>query len=176
MQKTQPLYCWEGVFIAPLHSNGGYSIVACVFVAAGMCLPSRYLVMNIYSDFTVPAFGRSVTIYRVSWCGPDLCVSGYGLCWALVNTVMNLQVPFKAVYFIIVWAISCFSRGTLLHSHMKWNWKKLRSEVKVMETSFTLLSTCHLFTLRFTIPVRLLHCKLPRLINQASLTRMYRYS
>jgi hypothetical protein len=33
MHKTQPLYCWEGVFTAPLHSNGSYSIVACVFVA-----------------------------------------------------------------------------------------------------------------------------------------------
>jgi hypothetical protein len=44
-QKTQPLYCWEGVSTASLHSNGSYSIVACVFVAAGMCftesLPSN---------------------------------------------------------------------------------------------------------------------------------------
>jgi hypothetical protein len=38
-QKTQPLYCWEGV------------IVASVCVAAGMCLPS-------ISDFTLPAFGH----------------------------------------------------------------------------------------------------------------------
>jgi hypothetical protein len=41
--KTQSLYCWEGVFTAPLHSNGSYSIVACVFVVAAMCLPSRCL-------------------------------------------------------------------------------------------------------------------------------------
>jgi hypothetical protein len=61
-QKTQPLYCWEGVFTAPLHSNGICSIVACVFVAAGMCLLSRCLVLNDYSDFTIPAFGRHVTI------------------------------------------------------------------------------------------------------------------
>jgi hypothetical protein len=32
-RKTQPLYCWEVLFTAPLHSNGSYSIVACVFVA-----------------------------------------------------------------------------------------------------------------------------------------------
>jgi hypothetical protein len=51
-QKTQPLYFWEGVFTALLHKNGSYSIVACVFVAAGMCLPSRCLAMNVYSDFT----------------------------------------------------------------------------------------------------------------------------
>jgi hypothetical protein len=35
MQKTQPLHCWKGVFKALLHSNESYSIVACVFVAAG---------------------------------------------------------------------------------------------------------------------------------------------
>jgi hypothetical protein len=29
------------VFRAPLHSNGSYPIVASIFVAAGMCLPSR---------------------------------------------------------------------------------------------------------------------------------------
>jgi hypothetical protein len=63
-QKTQPLYCWEGVFTAPLHRNWSYSIVACVFVAAGMCLPSCCLAMNIYSDFTIPAFGRHVTIFK----------------------------------------------------------------------------------------------------------------
>jgi hypothetical protein len=27
-----------------------------------MCLPSRFLAMNIYSDFTIPAFRRHVTI------------------------------------------------------------------------------------------------------------------
>jgi hypothetical protein len=42
--------------------NGSYSIVACVFVAAGMCLPSRCLTMNIYSDFITPVFRRHVTI------------------------------------------------------------------------------------------------------------------
>jgi hypothetical protein len=40
-------------------------IVACVIVAAGMCLPSRCLAMNVYSDFTLPAFGRLVTIRKV---------------------------------------------------------------------------------------------------------------
>jgi hypothetical protein len=62
-QKIQPLYCWEGVFTPPLHSNGIYCIVAFVFVAAGMCLPSRCLAMNIYSDFNIPAFGRHVTLF-----------------------------------------------------------------------------------------------------------------
>jgi hypothetical protein len=52
----------EGGFTAPLHSNGSYSIVVCLFVSAGMCLPSRCLAKNVYSDFTIPAFGRHVTI------------------------------------------------------------------------------------------------------------------
>jgi hypothetical protein len=63
VQKTQPFHCWQGVFTAPLHNNEDYSIAACVFVAAGMCLPSRCLAMNVYSDFTVPTFKCYVTIF-----------------------------------------------------------------------------------------------------------------
>jgi hypothetical protein len=62
-RKTQPLYSWEGVFTAPLHINVSYSIVVFILVAAGMCLPSRCLTMNVYSDFTIPTFGHNVTIY-----------------------------------------------------------------------------------------------------------------
>jgi hypothetical protein len=51
------------VITAPFHSNRSYSIAAYVFVAAGICLPSRCLAMNVYSNFTLPAFGRHVTIY-----------------------------------------------------------------------------------------------------------------
>jgi hypothetical protein len=58
-QKTQPLYFWEGVFTAPLHSNGCYSNVACVFFAAGMYLLSRCLAMNVYCDVTIPGFRAS---------------------------------------------------------------------------------------------------------------------
>jgi hypothetical protein len=50
------------MFTAPLHSNGRYSGVACVFVAAGVCLPSTCLAVDVSSDFTIPAFGRHVTI------------------------------------------------------------------------------------------------------------------
>jgi hypothetical protein len=63
-QKTQSLYCWEGVFTAQLPSNGSYSNVACVFNAAGMCLSSRCLAMNVSSDFTVPAVGRRVIMFE----------------------------------------------------------------------------------------------------------------
>jgi hypothetical protein len=58
----QPLYCWEGVFTEPLRSNRSYSIV-CVFVTAGMCLPSSCLAICISSDFIIPAFGRHVTLF-----------------------------------------------------------------------------------------------------------------
>jgi hypothetical protein len=52
-----------------MHSNGSYSIVARLFVAAGMCLPSRCLGMSVYSDFTIPAFRRHVTIcFNVFYC------------------------------------------------------------------------------------------------------------
>jgi hypothetical protein len=61
-QKTQPLYCSEGVFTAPLHSNGSYSIVACLFVAAIMSLQNRCLAMDAYSDLTISVFGRRVTL------------------------------------------------------------------------------------------------------------------
>jgi hypothetical protein len=51
------------MFIAPLHTNGSYSIVACVSIAAGMCLQSRCLVMNVYRDFTILTFGSHVTVF-----------------------------------------------------------------------------------------------------------------
>jgi hypothetical protein len=55
------------VFSAPLHRNGSYSIVACVFVAAGMCLPSRCIAINVYSNFATPTFGSHVTVRIVSF-------------------------------------------------------------------------------------------------------------
>jgi hypothetical protein len=61
-ENIASLYCCEGVFTALLHSNGSYSIVARVFIAVGMCLANRCLAMNVYSDFTIPAFGRHVTL------------------------------------------------------------------------------------------------------------------
>jgi hypothetical protein len=62
-RRKHSLFCWEGVFTAALHSKGSYLIVTCVFVAARMCLQSRCLATNVYSDFTIPAFGRHVTIF-----------------------------------------------------------------------------------------------------------------
>jgi hypothetical protein len=61
-QTTHPLYFWKGVFTAQLHRSGSYSIVACVFVAAGMCLSNSCLAMDVCSDFTISAFGCHVTI------------------------------------------------------------------------------------------------------------------
>jgi hypothetical protein len=59
-------YCWEGVFTVSLNSSGSYSIVICLFVAAGICSPSSCLAMDMYPDFTIPTFGRHVTILFIS--------------------------------------------------------------------------------------------------------------
>jgi hypothetical protein len=47
-RKHRFLYCCKGVFRASLHSDRSYPIVACLFVAAGMCLPSPCLAMGIH--------------------------------------------------------------------------------------------------------------------------------
>jgi hypothetical protein len=61
--SEQFLYCYRGVLTSPLHRSGSYPVVACVFVAAGMCLPSSCLGMDLSSDFTIPAFGHHVTVF-----------------------------------------------------------------------------------------------------------------
>jgi hypothetical protein len=35
-----------------------------------MCVPIRFLAMKIYSDFTIPAFGRYVAMVTRPWFGP----------------------------------------------------------------------------------------------------------
>jgi hypothetical protein len=42
-----------------------HSIASCVFVAAGMCLPSHCLAMDVCSGSTIPPFTRHVTILIV---------------------------------------------------------------------------------------------------------------
>jgi hypothetical protein len=39
------------------------SIVACIFVAMEICLPCRFLAVDVSSGSTVPAFRRHVTIW-----------------------------------------------------------------------------------------------------------------
>jgi hypothetical protein len=52
------------------------SIVPCLFVAAETCLPSLCLAMNVYSEFTIPGFGRHVTVF-----GPRFCHSISNVTW-----------------------------------------------------------------------------------------------
>jgi hypothetical protein len=52
----------RGVPSSPLRRNGSSSLVACVFVAAGMCLLSRCLAIDVCSGPTIPASRRHVTI------------------------------------------------------------------------------------------------------------------
>jgi hypothetical protein len=82
-QKTETLCCLEGLFIAPLHGNGSYSIVACIFIAVGVYLPTRCLAMNVYSDFSISASGRHVTLMQRSvWGSKGLDMS---LVWERVE-------------------------------------------------------------------------------------------
>jgi hypothetical protein len=47
----------------PIHClETGSSIVACLFVSEGICLPSRCLAIDVSSGSMIPAFGRHVTI------------------------------------------------------------------------------------------------------------------
>jgi hypothetical protein len=78
-RKHRFLYCCEGVFTAPLRSNGSYSVVACISVGAGMCLPSSCLTINISSDFTIPVFGLRVTI----WSDISYFSLWYYKCWGV---------------------------------------------------------------------------------------------
>jgi hypothetical protein len=44
------------------------SIVACVLIAAGTCLPSRCLVTAVSSGSTIPPFSRYITLLRQQGC------------------------------------------------------------------------------------------------------------
>jgi hypothetical protein len=50
-RKRLFLYC---CIYSALHNYGSYPIVACVSVAAGMCLPSRCLEMGLYVTLLPP--------------------------------------------------------------------------------------------------------------------------
>jgi hypothetical protein len=52
--------------------NGSSSIVTCMFLSEGTCLPSRCLAMNIYSGCAIRAFRRHATIYLEVWELPTL--------------------------------------------------------------------------------------------------------
>jgi hypothetical protein len=67
--STAPQLSWDPLYTAsgptqqktPFPNNP--SLVACVFVTVGTCLPSRCLEMNVYSGSTIPASRRHVTIF-----------------------------------------------------------------------------------------------------------------
>jgi hypothetical protein len=54
-QKTEPHYCWEGVFTAPLHSNGSYLIV-------GYSLPRERVYRAVAYQWTSPL----TSLFRLS--------------------------------------------------------------------------------------------------------------
>jgi hypothetical protein len=59
--SKQFFHCYRGVYTSRLHRNGSSSIIACVLISTGYCLPRRCLAINVYSGFAVPAFRRHVT-------------------------------------------------------------------------------------------------------------------
>jgi hypothetical protein len=74
---------------SPLHRNGSSSSVACVFISAGTCLPSRCLTMNVYSDSDylprILAFNRHVTLLMLLF---SLCCRAVA-----VSRAMRERVP-----------------------------------------------------------------------------------
>jgi hypothetical protein len=58
--SQQFIYCHRAVFTSSLHRNGSSSIVACVFISAGTCLPSRCPVMNVCSGSGFQASCHSI--------------------------------------------------------------------------------------------------------------------
>jgi hypothetical protein len=99
-RRKQPLYCWKGIFTEPLHSNGNYSTVACVFVCRGNVftdsLPSNERLFWLrYSGFAIPAFGRYVTIGISSTYSKKLylCNSRQSIMVSFMMTAMNFRVP-----------------------------------------------------------------------------------
>jgi hypothetical protein len=65
--QSSPQLAWSPRCIALGRSQkktfpNNSSIIACVFVAAGTCLPGCCLTMNVSSGFTISAFRRHVTI------------------------------------------------------------------------------------------------------------------
>jgi hypothetical protein len=80
-----PLSC-RGVFTSPLNRHGSSSVVVCLFISGGTCLPSLCLTMNVYSGSAIPAFRRHVRISlflspsqrHISWIPPvglSVCMS-----------------------------------------------------------------------------------------------------
>jgi hypothetical protein len=97
------------VFTAPLHSNGSYFIVACVFITAGMCLPSRCLAMSLY--VTIWTFLRTALA-----AGVHLAQGQF----SLRQSTFNIE-TFLRYRVIIVWHVNALpgngSINTLHYTH-----------------------------------------------------------
>jgi hypothetical protein len=94
----------------PLHSNGSYSSVACVFVAEGTYLPSRCLAMNVYPDFTIPAFGRHVTIFIAEF---SLSVKSCGFLNSWIKTKENVVESGTCVH-----SLNCYAPTHISHQRI----------------------------------------------------------
>jgi hypothetical protein len=136
------------VFTAPFFSNGSYWIVACVFVAARMCLLSRWPSMNVYSDFAIPAFGRYVTIFIEHIL--DLRLSQRWL-WTLRCSVLKHRVIRHK--FGVAGRLPHFSKYIIHHGDL---YENLKPNPDILGSECTLRdnyrdSACRLFTIGFLI-------------------------
>jgi hypothetical protein len=108
------LYCWEGLFTAPFHNNGSYSIVACVLVAAVMSLPSCCLAMSVHSDLTISVFGHHVIVFWYDLNYIQLCM----WLWAEGNTLLHFLIfaGMSWIFFNLLQLTSCQSYERALKS------------------------------------------------------------
>jgi hypothetical protein len=107
-QKAQPLYCWGGVFTAPLHRNSNSSIVVFVFISAGTCLLSRCLEMN-YSGFQVSCHNTLQLTYS--------CRENY-ISVPSVFSFCIYQIYATSVRESLTWICAkAYTRATLVKSH-----------------------------------------------------------
>jgi hypothetical protein len=71
------------VFTSPLHRNGSFSIVLCVFISAGISLPSHCLAMDVYYKPAIPALRRYVTILKFRPTVLQFCLVIFSWVWNL---------------------------------------------------------------------------------------------
>jgi hypothetical protein len=70
------------------------SVVVCIFIAAGTCLPSCGLAVDVISDSTIPAFRRHVA-YEIH--GDDACTYPSTL---MLSTIVYLLKNFEKLIIV----------------------------------------------------------------------------
>jgi hypothetical protein len=108
----------------------GSSIIVCVSVAAGACIPSRCLAITAYSGSARPAFRRHDTVYFVCW--PQQCkffqavmLMVSALFESRLGQRLNLTNFFR---FLLIFYASFFIVLIIMFPvsfHLPWRWESL---------------------------------------------------